>query len=74
MLPNSIFAALAPCCPALWISAGRHRFGEGKLGILHHHAPQQRDEQNAQHAAHQHQRRRLPVRFAGSRTIATRPT
>ena len=38
-----------------------HRFGERKLGIFHHHAPQQGHKQDAQHSAHQHQHRRLHV-------------
>ncbi len=40
---------------------GGYRLGEGKLRIFDHHAPQQGDEQNAEHAAHQHQDRRFPV-------------
>ena len=39
----------------------RHRFGERQIRIFHHHAPQQRDEQDAQRAAHRHQRHRFPV-------------
>jgi len=49
---------------------GRHRFREGKLAILDHHAAQQGDKQNAERAAHQHQDRRLQI---GMLEVENRP-
>jgi hypothetical protein len=40
---------------------GGHRLGEGQLGVLHHHAAQQGDEEDAEDAADDHERRGLPV-------------
>ena len=42
-----------------------HRFGEGQLGILHHHSPQQGNEKNAKRAADDHQHHRIPVLIGG---------
>ena len=42
-----------------------HRFRERQLGILHHDAPYQRNEQEAEHQADQHQRGRFPIGRGG---------
>ncbi len=39
----------------------RHRLGEWQLGVFHHYAPEQRDEQNAERSADRHECDRLPV-------------
>src|SRR5206468_1268868 len=42
----------------LWSSK---RFREGKFGIFHHDAPNQRDEENAENTSDEDENRRLPV-------------
>ncbi len=49
---------------------GGHRFRKRQLRIFHHDAPEQRHKQNAEDAANEHQRGRLPVRI---RRIESRP-
>jgi hypothetical protein len=45
-----------------FVNLGRgHGLGEGKVGVLHHHPPQQSDEQDAERTADGHQRHRFPV-------------
>ena len=43
---------------------GGYRFGKGKIGILHEKAADQRHEQDANHAAGDHQSGGLPIGFA----------
>ena len=64
------FGGLGALLSGLVNFGGGYGFGERKLGILHHDAPQQGDEQDAQQSADDHQRHRLPVAVGAEHGIA----
>ncbi len=61
MLPEEDFCRAAALLSGNVDLRSCYRFGEGKFGIFHHDASQQRNEEDAEGTAEQHQDRRLPV-------------